>query len=191
MPLGKDSVLLTLGELLVPRIQIRPEVLGESGLLLLLSRLIQQIYPISVPKSCLETLHTKPPAPPWLCGMVMCSCFTSCPSLQLSGTGALFSPFSCIFNQGSAVPGLHKDTLKFKELPQILSLFNKKPEFRQTSEGLANCAGLFLPLYSQFPLTSPLAKVLAHCPGSSLCFPHHSCFCEAPTPLPWGLLPSS
>lgn len=186
MPLGKDSILLTRGELAVPRIQIRPEVLGGSRLLLLMifSRLKQQIYPISAPKICLGTLHTKPPAPAvpgcvgWCCAPVIPLLE---PSLQLQRTGAHFYPFSCILDQGSAVPVvLHKDTLKLKELPQILSLFSQKPDFRQLSERLANCAGLFLPL----SLTFPLARVLTH---------HHTPtpVPEAPTPLPWGLLPSS
>lgn len=158
------------------------------------SRLTQQIYPISVPKSCLGTLHTKP-----LCRVLSLQSLDVWDGDELllylswshpcssRGQEPISILFYCILNQGSAVPlVLHKDTEKFKELPQILSLFSQKPEFRQISECLAHCAGLFLPLslwlmiFSDIPLSkSSLLTVPApHCASHT-----HSCFCPHPTAM--------
>lgn len=84
MPLDKDSILLTLGELAVPRIQIRPEVLGDPGCSCwcFSADWHSRFTPFLSPKAAWGLCTPNPPAEscpcsPWMCGMVMSSCFTS------------------------------------------------------------------------------------------------------------------
>lgn len=115
----------------------------------------------------------------------MRSCFISCPASPRA-IWEKGSPFSIVFTAFwprslRRRPRCRSSILKFKEMPQILSLFSPKPEFSQISEGFSksyrhgqDCFSLFSSggvIFSSFsrdpdsPLLFPLPGVVCVCVG--------------------------